>query len=412
MSEREHTDLLKKLPMSAEDIRDIPLAYAKAVRTELQALPMEARANALATIRAWIRFTREKGILDTQDPFVAQFYLQEFARTFFEDVTELPLYKNVSLLNLNSSYRELLMRVLEKVSLDILHDKKVALRGGAARLALKMYAGVSIDKEIPLNDIDIVTTDPTSAERYGIDLAGAQIVHGNLEECVKRAIANVDCSMNEVAILNGSLVFSEQALEDAKTGTIRIRVKNDPLFGSEGVRYPRGEVYMNRTGFYRTLSLLLRGKGERILVSKENIEREIPTLGRYWLTLLFVKILRVGDSEKRDAAIRNWFLVAKELGATEAEVPEDFLKELIAQFPEMSERIEPATFTPEKQIRWIVGKFSGSVYSRVMQLDKTTDLPSAYTPTYIELPKETAPISLAGFWEAINQLSNAKEGKS
>lgn len=404
MPEREHTDLLKKLPMSAEDIRDIPLSYAKAVRTELQALPTEARTRAFAAIQAWVRFAREKGIEDTSDPFIVQYYLQEFAKSYFGESQEFSLYRVVSLSSLGEKQAILSEHLSRKVDVSILRDPNVSLRGGVARLALKLYAGVPVESELPLSDVDIITTDAQSATRYGVDLAGAQIVHGDLVECTLRAIPSVDCTVNQVALVGEQLVFTQEAFEDVQTGTIRILAKNDPLFGTEGMRYPNGEVYLNRTGFYRALSLLLRGKGDRILVSKENIEREIPTLGRYWLTLLFVKILRVGDLNKRDDAVRNWFAIAKELGATESKTPESFLKELLAAFPEMAERIEPTSFTPDKQLRWIVGKFSGSVYSRITQNIESTDLPDTYTPTYIELPLHAETISLDAFWDSINAL--------
>lgn len=105
--------------------------------------------------------------------------------------------------------------------------------------------------------------------------------------------------MNQVAIHNGELLFTDQTLNDTKEGNIRLIGSDDPLFGPDGIILTDGNVYLNQKRLYRGISFLLRGKGKRLIISQENIEAEKDNIGRYWLIILFMKILPIEDEGRR-----------------------------------------------------------------------------------------------------------------
>ena len=151
---------------------------------------------------------------------------------------------------------------------------------------------------------------------------------------------------------------------------------------------PSGETYINKKGFYRGLLFLLRGKGQRLAVSNENLEREKHDIGRYWLIMLLVKLLPVKNQQARYDAVGHWHDVATRIGVTEARNPKEFFEELTQLYPETRATNSTASGTnTDSQTRWIIEKLGDRLVDRTCG-EKVLDLPETYTPGYIELSKE------------------------
>lgn len=400
---------LQKVTQETSDLRDIPIALAKAVRA--LDIPLSEKQNAHGVIRKWVNYAQSHNILDTTDPFTIRFHLAQFAQNEFG--REMP---QTSVLTAplddvkvdSTSFADVLSK---STSPDILAEQGVAVIGGAARVALKMKLGLPIETELPLNDVDViarVSADPSSiAKKYGLDLAGTKVVDAEMSDAINAYMTNVDCTVNQVAVWDGKLHYTKEAEQDLVAGNIRLLCKDDPLFGAEGFVTPSGETYITRAGFYRGLSLLLRGKGDRLVVSRENIEAEKKNIGRYWLVLLFVKVLRMPDEQKRDKAICDWYEVAKEIGSTATDSPEAFFMELLDEFPEMrAYYTNRSTFDAEGQARWIVGKLLGRSLETVLSQTKVPQLPATYTPSSIILPSQSRTHDLTGFHQLLEKVKS------
>jgi hypothetical protein len=354
-------DLFRLRTEKVDDLSGLPLSFAKIVRIEIKELSAEQKKNVIVVIKNWINYVKGNNLQSMADPFTVRFHLNEFAKREFGQPKEPVQFETIELENLKSdgkSFREIISEVTNG---DILDNKEVSIYGGTARLALKIFAGVDVSSELPINDIDLITNSKNPeeiAKKYEVDLAGTKIIDGDLLEATKDLADNVDCTMNQVAIIDGKLFYTKQALEDVQNGVIRLLGKNDPLFGSEGIQLSDGNIYLTRSGFYRTLSFLLRGKGEKVLVSKENLEREKDNIGRYWIVMLFVKLLKMQDKEKLDEAVVNWYLIAKQIGSTNTNSPFEFLNELLIKFPEMANYGKEDRFDANAQVRWLIGKLT------------------------------------------------------
>lgn len=404
-------DALNSATKGEKHLPNLPLKYAEVVRSEISYLDAEKRGEAVGLIREWVAYAQKHGVTET-DTFSVRYHLSKFAEEAFGKHREhIPLEKVPigTVTHEGASYEE---TIAPYVSPEIVRDPNVAVIGGTARLALKMYAGVPIDEELPLSDIDIVASTnadiPETAKKYHVELAGTKVIDQVTEKSLSDLITNFDCTMNQAAVHNGELFFPERALQDVKEGNIRLVAKDDPLFGSEGVVLPDGNVYLNRNGFYRGLSFLLRGKGKRLIVSKENIELEKNNIGRYWLVMLFVKIMPMQNKEACRDAIAHWHEIAHRMGATQTENPEAFLHELMEKYPETKMYSSAAgSFDINAQVKWLIGKLTSRAVDRVLG-EETTILPETYTEANLELSDTTPPYDFESFARAVADISKVR----
>ena len=403
-------DVLKNVVKKTSNINRLPIEFAREVKRLGDVLNPDQTVRAIEIVRNWIKYARENNIGDTPDAFAIRYHLSEFAKLEFGQKKEKVdlLSERINRLSADGfTYSNL---IGEKTNPEILNDRRIAIFGGAARLALKMKAGVNFSTEMPLADVDIIAdgkSDITAVStKYDIDLTGTRVVSGNMLENVKNIATNVDCTMNEVAVYDGNLIYSERALADIKEGNIRLAGKDDPLFGSDGVVLPDGNIYMKRSGFYRTLSFLLRKKGQRIIVSKENIEQEKDNIGRYWLVILFIKLSKIKDERSRNEAVCNWLEVAKNIGSTNAATPLEFLKELLTKYPDTHDFGTHDRFDIDDQVKWIIGKLTSRSVENIFEDEEEIKLPTTYTPANIELPENTKQYDLNGFWEKVKSISS------
>lgn len=405
------SDTLRDTAKVEPVLSKLPLKYAEVVRSQTTYLDAETRKEAIGLIRDWVNYAERHEVSDS-DPFSVRYHITRFAEETFGKQREHIALQEVDIngvLQEGESYEQM---ITPFVSPEVLNDTNVAVIGGTARLALKMHAGVAIQDELPINDVDIVvSTDvdiPATAEKYKVDLAGAKIVDGSVRAALPDLITNFDCTMNQVAVHDGKLLFPERALQDVKEGNIRLIAKDDPLFGSEGVVMPDGNVYLNRNGFYRGLSFLLRGKGQRLIVSKENIELEKNNIGRYWLVVLFVKIMPMKDKKARSDAIAHWHEIAHRIGSTQTEDPESFLKELMIQYPETRAYSgAEGAFDTDAQVRWLIGKLTSKAVDKVYG-PETDALPTTYTRANLELSGQVAAYDHDSFMRAVKSFSETR----
>ena len=406
------SDTLRDAAKAETELSNLPLRYAEIVRSQTTHFDAEMRKQAIGLIRSWVNYAERHNVSDT-DPFSVRYHISRFAEETFGRQREHMELQEVDIGSVSqggTTYQEM---IKPYVSSEILSDRDVAVVGGTARLALKMHAGIEIQNELPISDVDIVVSTgadiPAKAQKYKVDLSGAKIVDGDVRIALPDLITNFDCTMNQVAVHNGKLLFPDRALQDVKESNIRLIAKDDPLFGSEGAVMPDGNVYMNRNGFYRGLSFLLRGKGKRLIVSKENIEAEKNNIGRYWLVMLFVKILPMKDEGARRNAIAHWHEIARRIGSTQTENPESFLKELMTQYPETrAYNGAEEVFDTDAQARWLIGKLTSKAVDEIYG-PEITALPATYTETNLELSESIADYDFDSFTRTVKSISESQK---
>ena len=404
--------MLRNAAKVESELPNLPLKYAEIVRSQTTYLDSELRGQAIKLIHKWISYAEQHNVSDS-DPFSVRYHVTRFAEETFGKQRERINLQEIDVGEVShkgKTYQEL---IEPYVSSEILNDENVAIIGGTARLALKMHAGVEIQDELPISDVDIVvSTDadiPGKARQYKVDLSGAKIVDGDVRAALPSLITNFDCTMNQVAVHNGKLIFPDRALEDIKNGNIRLIAKDDPLFGSGGAVMPNGNVYLNRNGFYRGLSFLLRGKGKHLIVSQENVEAEKNNIGRYWLVILFVKILPMKDESARKNAIAHWHDIARRIGSTKTENPESFLKELMGQYPETRAYSgAEGVFDANAQVRWIIGKLTSKAVDEIYGSEIAT-LPSTYTEADLELSESVMDYDSDSFMRTVKSISESQK---
>lgn len=399
-------DQLREKANTELSLRDLPLSFAKIVHHSLSHISPETRKQAIDLIRKWSQYAYQHQ-LSPQNPFLIRYHLNRFAtQEFGRERKTIPLQETdiESLVYQGMRYDKILS---QSVSPEIFRDPHVAIIGGTARTALKIHAGMDIKSEIPIHDVDIIiSTDANisqKAQKYNVDLTGARVVDGNVQDVLSHMVTNFDCTMNQVAIHNGKLFYSQRAFQDIQEGNIRLIGKDDPLFGSEGIEMPDGNIYLNRNGFYRGLSFLLRGKGKRLIISQENKEAEKYTIGRYWLIMLFVKILPIKNQQVRKNVIAHWHEIAYRMGSTKTQDPISFFKELISLYPEIKNySVREGAFDIDKQIRWLIGKLTSRAVDSLFP-HSNTSFPSIYTPDNLELSPRVNDYDLDSFMYAIEQ---------
>lgn len=334
----------------------------------------DQRQRAKALLRAWNTYAQENHV-SADDPYMVRVHAQIFAEHTFpmpeyirapEEIVTIPLT------GLTLPGGESLEHAIEMASGEgILTDPDVVTFGGVARMALRAYLlqtdpafseGLLL-AELPIADVDIAVRCRNGDEsimaekstRYGSDVTGTRYLPDEdiVTGILPTMLANLDCSMNEVVLYRGKIYCTRTALEDNKTGAIRTMPQASSLFGDSGYAVDGGSVYARPRNIYRVLAFLLREKGEYIVITRENWEHEIKRVGIRWLTLLFVKLLKMKDATKRHEAVYAWYVIARENGVTTTEHPADFLRELLALYPDFR---RAGQFDEKEQARWVVGK--------------------------------------------------------
>ena len=401
---------IKNALRNTKNDADIFKALQNTVRSLAKTIGPEQTQLLLMHLRNWHVFIKDKP--HAHNIFEMRHYIQKFAQeTLGNTKSRIKLF-SVSINHLSHNGRLFKEWVADMVDPKVLTDENTAIYGGVARAALKLHAHVCAKAEFPFSDFDLITKITPDIEKrvaaYRGDLAGTKTVMGDMFTEIENVLSSkVDCTMNQVAIYNGKLYFTEAAYADVKTGIIRLVVKNDPLFGSESIMLPDGNMYLSKNGFYRTLSYLLREKGSQFVVSKENIEEKYQSLERYWIILLTVKLLQMPDGFKKDLAINNWFLIAKKLGSTTTTTPDAFLKELMSgeKGSEMTHLFKKRPGGAKNhRIGWLVEKLVDTIIERTVTTEPNV-YPTSFTPVTIARETKLLQYNLAPFWKYVAELS-------
>ncbi len=417
MSEKLRTAIYDKENL----LEGLPITVANIIRHDTE-LTYEQKKEAVRIIRQWLSYV-ERYNVTANDPYILRSHLESFANEIFPteniDVRDQIHTETVSSIRTpdGASAGELLENITDPT---ILEDKRVIVYGGVARTILKAFATKDlnslpssfIESELPISDVDMMIVGDENASDiasyYGSDLSGTKIVQDPEKE-ISRYFGMVDITMNQAVVHDGKLHYTEQGLLDAKNGLIRAQGSDKHLFDRDSVLLPDGNVYLLRGGFYRTLSVLLRGRGTEVVVSQENIEAEKENIGRYWLVLLFVKLLKLPRGTQRDEAILQWHQVAKDIGSTEASSPADFLKELIDKFPGFSYGQKDNNFDTEAQTRWLIRKLTHRGEELVTDTKPGSGgVPQTYTPANLKLRQYEGDRDLSAFWKVIEEYTGKK----
>ncbi len=395
-------------------LESLPLSLANVIRED-PSLTREQKTEAVALVRKWTDYVEKYGVR-SDDPYILRSHLESFADSTF-GIEKNEFAGEIQRADVNSIVTPSGEAVSEMISgvtrPEILNDPRVIVHGGTARTILKAYAnpktGVDRDyftAELPINDVDMMIVGDAGAreiaELYGSDLSGTKIVQVSVA-AIQHHFETVDVTMNQVVVNDGELIYTKQAVEDISKGLIRAVGSDKPLFDRDSIVLPSGEIYLLRGGFYRTLAMLLRGRGKEVVVSQENINAEKEKIGRYWLVLLFVKLLKMPAGDKQDEAILQWHQVAKDIGSTQTGSPLEFFDELMALYPGFSYGQQDNDFNSEAQTRWLVSKLAHRGEENVLQTKASlASLPQTYTPANIALREYEGDRDLSAFKEKVD----------
>ena len=417
MSEKLRTAIYDK----ENSLDGLPVTVANVIRQDTE-LSYEQKKEAIQIVRRWLDYVKKYNVT-SENPYVLRSHLESFASDNFptENIDVSEQIQSESISSIKTLDGRTPSQLLEEVTdTSILNDERVIVYGGVARTILKAFAtrddsslpSSFIESELPISDVDMMIVGDENASdiasHYGSDLSGTKIVQDPQKE-IERYFGMVDITMNQAVVHNGELYYTEQGLQDVRNGLIRAQGSDKPLFDRDSVLLPDGNVYLLRGGFYRTLSVLLRGRGTEVVVSQENIDAEKENIGRYWLVLLFVKLLKMPRGAHQDEAILQWHQIAKDIGSTDTVSPADFLKELIGKFPGFSYGQKDGNFDTEAQTRWLISKLTHRGEEFVTNIKPGSGgVSQTYTPANLKLRQYEGDRDLSDFWMLIDEYTVRK----
>lgn len=383
---------LKEVP-KREPFQDMAIAAAEVVARDPE-LPIEKKRYLLEIVRAWSEYAEENLVLPGDHDLI-RWHLDQFAQRYFgPEHAEVPEVLESSIDGLTVPTGESFSEYVNTLAGEnIVDNPGRGVYGGVSRLALRMlaassegaadesYEGVNVD--FPPSDLDIIRTKEDVQRQSGLlgaaELVGTKIVP-DFPGSIPGLLAEVDFSINQSVVHEGKLFYTEQALEDIRTGTLRFSDKKNGLFSAGTETLPDGRQFVNRVGLYRAFSFLLRGKARQLPIHTDNLSYEAPLLGRYWLIILYLKLYPIKDEARRETAVSGWFNLAKRLRVTDKETPDDFLMELDTEYPEMRSLLKPkqeqlSHEEMEAQARYLAGKLINRSVDSVLTPDAKNSLP-------------------------------------
>lgn len=362
--------MLEKVPEIVKDtnveLDELAILVAKEIRSE-QNLTSNQKRDLLSLVRKWAQYAEENKI-DQADELSIRYHLLEFSKKNFtnntaEDFVTTKI-ESVSIERLKLPDGSLLRDYINKnfQGEDIFNDEHVAIYGGIARLALKVYASQNdksfdlnlLNSELPINDIDIVVDDKDIASKYKSGIAGTRVVT-DIQEYTKMYYQTVDCTINQVLIYNGELLFTDDALKDNTNGELHFIEKKETLFNPDSVVLEDGKTFVTGKGFYRALSYLLRHKAHRLSLYKDNLD--FLRNNKYSWAAPLPKILLIKNTEMRNRSINEWYCLAKKLEFTNSKNPDEFLQEIILGNGEIVNYNFKTEDSNAEEIRWIITHF-------------------------------------------------------
>lgn len=187
-----------------------------------------------------------------------------------------------------------------------------------------------IAAELPLSDVDIVVSkeaeDPRAiAEKMEVPAIDAEGITNWKKAALIDYLGRRDLSDNQALIANGQLFFEESAASHLaeNPGEARSIVAPIPgLFGRETF-FVNKRRYLAANTLYRLVKTVSEGKHEHFNIPKYNLD-SVP-LGKYWLTMVRKWISRPHRAE----IFARAHSCALQMGTTKAKTPAEFLTELL-----------------------------------------------------------------------------------
>ncbi len=406
--------MLEKIPEAVRstntELEDLAFIVAKEIRTAND-LTFEQRKKLLGLVRKWSDYVKENEV-DQSDVLSVRYHLLEFSKKNFVH-NKVEFEKDVKLqsvpideleLSDGSLFKDYINRNFEGG--DIFSDEHVAVYGGIARLALKLYASQKdpnydshlIDSELPINDVDVVVDDKNVGNKYKSGIAGTRVV-GDLQEYLKPYYKTVECTINQALIYKGKLLFTEDALRDNTTGELNFIKKDETLFNPDSIVLEDGKIFVTDKGFYRALAYLLRRKAYKLSLYQDNLD--FLKKNKYTWASPLPKILFLKDIGSRNRAINEWHSLAKSLRVTSSGSPTEFLEEIISENPSIVNYNFKTEENNAEEIRWIINQF---LKSGVRSIIPDT-YPKGMSDEMITIDMrvlETEDHDLSNFYEKVN----------
>lgn len=362
--------MLENVPEIVKDtnveLDELAIIVAKEIKTE-QKITFDQKKELLGLVRKWVQYAEENKI-DQADELSVRFHLLEFSKNNFANSTEEGLVadktESVPIEKLELPDGSLFADYINKNfdGEDIFNDEHAAIYGGIARLALKVYASKKesnfdislLDSELPINDIDIVVDDKDIGSKYKSGVAGTRVVD-DIQEYTKMYYQTVDCTINQVLIYKGRLLFTSAALRDNTNGELHFIEKKETLFNPDSVVLEDGKTFVTGKGFYRALAYLLRHKAHKLSLYKDNLD--FLKENKYSWAAPLPKILSIKNTEVRNKSINEWHSLARKLGFTNSGSPDEFLEEIISGNKEIVNYNFKTEENNAEEIRWIINHF-------------------------------------------------------
>jgi len=179
------------------------------------------------------------------------------------------------------------------VEVNVPQSDTVFYKGGVPRVLTKILAGADpalLKAEIPMNDIDIIAWSNgedqeeivREATALGADLEGIEMVEN--DQPLQEVLKGRDVDLNQCFFGKNGLVFSDNALRAAETGSIDIMDPTERgLWGSESYYYSKDNLKLIKgRGLYRLFKFIAEGKAKSFVQIELNRQND---MGIYWLVL-------------------------------------------------------------------------------------------------------------------------------
>lgn len=269
----------------------------------------------------------------------------------------------------------------------------VYYKGGLPRILLKTALGATgptLAAEIPMNDVDVLSARDENAlgvlaeaARLGADADGVEFVESIDWQAVMPAR---DVNLNQVLFGKEGLVYTTNAEEAVRTGSLRIESKDRGLYGTETFFHDGVPLIKNR-GMYRLFKFVAENKA--VSFDQIPLNRQVD-FGIYWLVLARKFATKPNGGE----LLNRLFELARRAGQVRDGEDDvyDVLRRVHGQFPFFE--FNQAKQSEPDVLRWLGRKLS-TMADRKFRITRGMRL----AQTFERRPGDTVPerVSLEGY---------------
>lgn len=180
----------------------------------------------------------------------------------------------------------------------------VVYRWGTARKLLREYLDIDPSDADENTDIDVFIGPALDVNDIRESLSCDAEWITQLDDISEQALSDkcklVDLSMNQVLVTADRIYYTEKARKALETWICELIEEPESLFWKKQHTNSLGFTIFTNTKIYRALSMLVRGKADKITVRKDNISAEnadaIGGMDRY-IIIILKKIISEGSTE-------------------------------------------------------------------------------------------------------------------